>query len=196
MIKKVIVFANILCLSVIISNAQELSVGVRAGLNFSNQTLTNLPQPYPSVRTGFLLGGYAKWMATQKIGIQSELFYSSLGAIYNPSITEAYNYLSLPIVFRYNPNDNFHLLLGPQINALLTAKETVSGATLDIKYQSKTIDLGGVAGIGFNIGAFDIGARYYLGLSNKIKPQNQTNGESIKNTSFQIVVGYSLWKNK
>src|SRR5579864_6933121 len=104
--KKFLLTPFFIFIIVTFSSAQRLNFGVRAGLNFSNETLTNLPHPYPSDRTSFLIGVYANYSINRKISIQSELLYSSLGAKFDPPMTEKFNYLSLPIFINYNATRN------------------------------------------------------------------------------------------
>lgn len=175
-------------------NAQSFSIGARAGLNLAKETASGGSGSVSlNTRTSFLLGGYATILFNDNLGLQPELFYSSLGAT-SGSDVEKLNYISLPIFFRYNVNENVHFLLGPQISILMSAKDKVGGTTTDVKGNFNSTDLGIVPGVGVDFGKFNAGLRYALGLSNIAK--NAPSGYSLKNNVFQIVVGYKIFSNK
>jgi hypothetical protein len=205
-----------------ITNCQKISFGARVGLNFSSQSWSAPPLPKgntnsPATRTGFLTGAYVNYKFSDRINIQPELMFSSLGTKshfrYSDStlaITEegqsTLNYLSLPILFRYRIIDKkIHFLFGPQISLLLAAKGKTTSVSIingrnpvtgsyiyDLKYITNSIDFGGVAGFAYESGRFDAGLRYYFGLSNIAKNVSPYSG-IVKNVSFQIVAGYKLF---
>jgi len=129
-------------------------------------------------------------MFSDKMGVQPELFYSSLGAKSGSEVLKT-NYLSLPIFFRYNVTENFHFLAGPQFSMLLSAKDEVGGSSTDIKDQLNSMDIGIVPGIGVDFGPFNAGLRYSIGVSNIAK--DAPSGYSVKNNVFQIVAGFKLF---
>jgi hypothetical protein len=132
-------------------------------------------------------------MFTGSMGIQPELFYSSVGAKWPDSgsgvETIKTDYLTLPVFFRYNITDNFHLLAGPQFGILMSAKGTDNSGTQDIKSSLKSSDFSGVIGAGLDFGPINAGLRYNFGLSDI----NATGGGTIKNNVFQIVAGFKLF---
>ena len=94
--------------------AQDLDLGIKAGMNFSNITdATGL-----SNRTGFVFGAFAGAKLGDKIGIQGDLLYSQQGAEFdggeidlnygnNTTFTEG------KIVNIYvNPDNYFEAILG------------------------------------------------------------------------------------
>lgn len=163
--------------------AQGISIGARAGLNLAKETYSGSGiSVSPDGRTSFILGGYATVMFNGKMGLQPELFYSGTGAS-----SVKINYLTLPVFLRYNVTDNFHFLVGPQFGVVVAAKDD-TGA--DIKDQINSSDFGVVPGVGVDIGPFNAGLRYSLGLSNIDK---NASGYTIKNNIVQIVVGYRLF---
>ncbi|MBS1682850.1 MAG: PorT family protein [Bacteroidetes bacterium] len=183
------VLVALISLSTSNTSAQDISLGARFGLNFANVSESGggATTTY-STRTSILLGGYATIMFQKNMGIQPELFYFGSGANYSSS-TLKFNYISLPVFFRYNFNEQFHLLVGPQLGILASAKVKSGNTTVDVKDQTSGSDFGGAIGVGYDYEKFNFGIRYYNGFSNMSKNAGTTD----KNHSFQIVVGYKLW---
>ena len=146
--RKTLVLYSILVANATIGHCQRISIGARVGLTVSNQHISgqDLPSGYTnelSRRTSILAGVYGICRISDKIGIQPELLFSSLGSKdhshhvddgglrYHFSTTidskgiNIANYLSLPILIRYSLISNkFQFVVGPQVNLLLTAKRT------------------------------------------------------------------------
>jgi hypothetical protein len=194
--KKLLLPICILLAGVVTANAQSFSIGARAGLNFATEKVSSsFGSISPNNRTSILLGGYAKIMFTEKMGIQPELFYSGLGATESDptagTTTTKTNYLSIPVFFRYNIVPQFHLLAGPQLGILLSAKQSDNSGTTDIKDQLNSSDFGGTIGAGVDFGPFNGGLRYNFGFSNIAK--NTSGGYTVKNSVVQLVVGFKLF---
>ncbi|MFM8743718.1 MAG: porin family protein [Cytophagales bacterium] len=109
-------------------------------------------------------------------------------------VSDSYNYLSLPVMLRYNASENISIQAGPQLGFLLSATSSAGSQSIDVKDQLNGIDFGGAFGLGFDFGSFNAGARYYLGLSNILK--NVPTGSDLKqtNNAVQLFVGYTLFK--
>jgi Outer membrane protein beta-barrel domain len=200
--KKIILSAALVALCSVLSFAQGISGGVRAGVNLANIKSSGSGVSITSdTKVGLLLGGYLKIMISEKFGIQPELVYSQLGGSTSFSgfgqtttTTSNLNYLSVPIMARYNITENFNLQAGPQLAFLLSASDkSGSAAAVDIKEQLNSLDLGLAFGLGVDFGKFNAGARYALGLSNLVKNvQAGSDGKSTNNT-IQLFVGYQLF---
>jgi len=193
--KKLLLPICLLLSGVVTANAQGVAIGLRAGLNIANQSISASGVSIsPDSRVSFLAGAYAKIMVSDKIGVQPELFYSSIGAKWPDSgsgvETVKTDYLTLPVFFRYNVTDNFHLLAGPQFGILMSAKGTDNSGTQDLKDQLKSSDFSGVVGAGVDFGPINAGLRYNFGLSDI---NNSGSGSTIKNNAFQIVAGFKLF---
>jgi len=192
--KKLLLPFCLLLAGVITSNAQGVAIGARAGLNVASQSISASGYSVsPDSRLGFFVGAYAKIMVSGKIGVQPELFYSSIGAKWPDQgagvETIKTDYLTLPVFFRYNVTDNFHLLVGPQFGILMSASGKDNSGTQDIKNQLKSSDMSGVVGAGLDFGPINAGLRYNFGLSNI----NNIGTTTVKNNVFQVVVGFKLF---
>jgi hypothetical protein len=208
-----------ICLLSYLCNAQSISGGLRIGLNLaqSSQSATftgnifgtpiNLSQSATSeTKIGFIAGTFLTVMFNSNVGLQPELIYNSNG--YKSQSTEIKTgYLSLPVFFRYNINQNFHLLGGPQLGYLLNAEtndpnfnaaQTGSTSQASLKDQLNSIDFGVVFGLGVDIQQFNLGVRYNLGIANTIKDSKGTSqgiSYDVKavNVGWQFVAGIKLF---
>ena len=89
--------------------AQDLDLGIKAGMNFSNITdATGL-----SNRTGFVFGAFAGAKLGDKIGIQGDLLYSQQGAEFDGGEIDL-NYVNVPVVLKYFLTESIHIHGGPQ----------------------------------------------------------------------------------
>ncbi|WP_291118199.1 porin family protein [Flavobacterium sp. UBA6135] len=202
------------------SNAQEVSYGVKGGLN-----LSNLAGDIEDAKSlfGAHVGAFAEIKITDKFSVQPELLFSMQGAKQEYTYFESFDgfsitetekstlklgYLNLPVMAKYYVNDKFSLEAGPQIGFLLSAKvdyeytyrETFDGVTetesesgsYDIKDEVKSIDLGFGFGAAYKFTEnLSVGARYTLGLTSIAK---DFDGESadIKNNVLQVSIGYKF----
>ncbi|GGD29732.1 porin family protein [Flavobacterium orientale] len=203
-----------------LSNAQEVSYGVKGGLNLSN--LTGDVEDSKSL-FGAHVGAFAEIKITDKFSVQPELLFSMQGAKQEFTYFESFEgftieeteqttiklgYLNLPIMAKFYATENFSLEAGPQIGFLLSAKvdfeytyrETFEGVTevetesgsVDIKDEVKSIDFGFGFGAAYKFTEnLSVGARYTLGLSSIAK---DFEGESadIKNNVLQVSIGYKF----
>ena len=174
--------------------AQGVSFGLKGGLNISNVDASGGGLSLDTkTLVGFHLGGYFTAMLTGNLGIQPELLYSTQGDVYDilgSSYTTHLNYITIPVLLRYNINDMFSFHAGPQLG-LLTSANVVSGnTTTDVKDQTNGTDFslafGGTIDLPMKI---NLTARYCLGLSDIDKNSNST----TKTSNFQLSVGFKLF---
>ena len=172
--------------------AQGFSFGVKAGLNFAKEVVNGSGVTINTDNiTSFHGGVYAKIMFIPNFGIQPELLYSGQGGTVSSggiTSTDKFSYLNIPVMLRYNIVPAFNLQAGPQLGFLLSA--TSNGT--DVKSQLKSTDFG----LGFGLGVdlpmgLNFAARYVLGLSDL--PATNSTSATIKNTVFQISIGYKLF---
>ena len=169
--------------------AQGISGGLKAGVNFSNQIYSGGGfSASADARTGFHAGGYLNLGFTENFSLQPELIYNSLGSKLGDTDFKT-DYVSIPVMLKYNPAAIFNIHAGPQFGFLMSAK---SGDE-DAKEGLKGMDLG----IGIGIGAdlpmgLGVTARYVLGLSN-IGDDEAMGDVTVKNTAVQISLSYKLF---
>jgi hypothetical protein len=174
--------------------SQGVSGGIKAGLNLSNQNVSGSGISLDTkTLAGFHGGVYLTVMFNDKLGLQPELLYSAQGSkftIFNNTSTTKINYISIPVLLRYNVNEMISFHAGPQIGIVASAKSESGSSTTDIKDDVNSTDinlaLGGTIDLPMKL---NFTARYCLGLSDIDKDSNSTS----KNNTFQISVGYKLF---
>lgn len=185
----------IIVMTVITGAWSQVSFGIKAGVNIANEAVSGSGITIsPSSVAGFH-GGIYLHAKFGKFGLQPEAYYSMAGAKVTSSGVKDQvktNYISVPILLRYNVTDFINLHAGPQFGILMSAKETFNGTTSDIKDQIKSGDFGLAFGIGFDLPmGFNGGVRYVAGMSNIDK--SSSSGTKTKNNIFQIYLGMRLF---
>ncbi len=163
--------------------AQGVGLGVKAGANFSNQAVKDI-----SIKTAtdYLVGAYLNLNFTDKFGITPEVLYSAYGSKWN-DIRVDFGYIAIPLMVRYKPVKLLSLEAGPQFSILTSAERDDIG---DIMNQLKNNDFGIGLGAGLHLPlGLNAGIRYVLGFMNI----SDVSGESIKNRTFQIYAGWTLF---
>ena len=197
MLKKIMFSVLLFASSFTIVFSQKVSGGLRLGMNIANQTSTLNGLSFSAdSKIGLMAGAYLTIMTSDKFGIQPELVYSQYGSsatINGRSASNNFNYLSLPVIIRYNVAEKLNLHAGPQLGMLLSATQTSGASSMDLIDQANGFDFGVALGLGVDLGDFNLGARYYAGLSN-IEKNSSTQGPTVKttNSTIQLFIGYRL----
>jgi hypothetical protein len=145
-------------------------------------------------------GAFAEIDFSKKFGIQPEVIWNQLGGVpsninnvYNTAVNNLFNinnvytldYLSIPILLRYNMFGGFLTLnAGPQFGILLQQDKSL---LQNGKEAFKSGDFSMVAGAQLNILMLRVYARYNIGLTNINNIDDRD-----KWTSQQIQVGLGL----
>jgi hypothetical protein len=150
--------------------------GIRGGLNFSSLDTRDVVGN--STITGFNAGIFSKLPLSRAIAIQPELYYTTKGAgvTYDNLIARgtaqfSLNYLELPILLVINPLDIFNIHVGGYGSYLLNGVVTNNSDNTGFNFAENVnaddynrFDAGLVFGLGIDLGAISVGARYNLGL--------------------------------
>ena len=166
--------------------AQGVGFGLKGGVNFANQSITNITTE--SI-TGFHGGGYFVLAFSESWAIQPEVLVSSQGAkLPEFNETNKFNYMSIPVLLRWKPVSFLSIEAGPQFSFLLNAEDN-SGNSL--KDDIKKSDFGMAAGITLHapIG-LNGGVRYVYGFTNI---NNIENDHEVKNKMIQLFVGWTIF---
>ncbi|WP_269237329.1 porin family protein [Flavobacterium flavigenum] len=166
--------------------AQLLKIGVKAGVNFANQTgdAFDAPEVNKEGITSYHAGLVAEIKLLDRFAVQPELLYSTTGASYkfndvSEDIKNELGYLSIPVMAKFYLSDSFSLEVGPQASFLLSKKD-------DVKLgDPETFEFGVNAGLGFKITEnFFIQGRYGLGLT------DASRNADVKNSTIQLSAGF------
>nr|PZN56402.1 MAG: hypothetical protein DIU61_04130 [Bacteroidota bacterium] len=172
----------------------QVSGGVRVGGNLSNLHYTDGGDISESddSKIGPLFGLYLTAMFSDQFGIQPELVYSAMGSKDGDAKLKL-NYIALPVLARYQVAEQFHILLGPQIGFIASAKYVEGDYDEDIKEDVESLDVSGVIGVGADFDRFNVGLRYALGFTSMF---DSAEGDiKVKNRALQLVLGYRLFGN-
>lgn len=211
----------LICMFTFISSSiysQEINFGIKGGLNLSNGTFSGADSEYigkPESKTNFHLGGFLVYNITNKFALQPELLYNRLGFVtkitetapgyfYNSKNNVSLNYLSIPVMCKFNIYDGLSLDGGPQLGILLNGEQkyvyeetylgnrNYSEETIDAKKNFKSIDFGLNIGTSYKIeNNMVFSLRYYFGLSDLWKEYfDEDFILGYKNKNLQFSVGY------
>ncbi len=188
--------STIALVAIVVSvNAQSFALGVKAGAigtKIDGQSFDN------GYKLSYQGGAFAEVDFLGKIGIQPELLFSQTSSTYtkgNPSFPTSIStedvklqYLSIPILIRYNFAKLFTLNLGPQYSILLI--KNASG-TDNVNSAFKSGDVAVVAGLQAHFSSLRVYARYVIGLTD-LNGSNVANTGSWKSQQIQLGVGLKV----
>lgn len=174
MIKKVSL-VMVLLFAFAVTRAQTVHVGIKTDFTSTKISGNGLSS---SFQAGYQAGGFAEINLNKKWGVQPELLFSQRNSKKGDDFSVYYintaspvsnemiklNYITIPVLLKYNINSLFTVNLGPQISYLVFEDEDLLKGNKD---AFKKTDFGLVGGVQLNISpSFKIYGRYNYGLSN------------------------------
>ncbi len=188
--KKLLLIAAVAVFGFTSVNAQEVSFGAKAGLNFASVgggDEENFPKN--TGKTAFNVGAVAKIGISEKFAVQPELVYSSQGFKFSTGLADddanaKLDYINIPVLADFTVGSGFSLQAGPQVGFVITHKidvDNVGETELDDVGTDFSIALG--AQYELDSGLF-FQARYTLGMAD-ITPD-----VDIQNNVISFSVGY------
>lgn len=188
--KKNLITICVILVACISANAQIFKLGIKGGINYANQTGTDITVNSTNYKTEAITNYHIGLLAEVKLGerfsLQPEVLYSTQGAKYDAigvanDFTNDIGYISIPVMAKINLNNTFSLEFGPQASFLMSKKNEVG--INSIKNQ-KDIDFGAGAGLGIRVTkSIFLQGRYVVGLS-EISPDAK-----VKNSVLQVSAG-------
>ncbi|HTQ63756.1 MAG TPA: porin family protein [Puia sp.] len=175
------------------SYAQGFHIGVKGGANITKIDGESFDQGF---KLGYTLGGFAELNFSKTWGIQPELLWTQskttttndfnqiYDGFYNQDVT--LNYLTIPVLLSFHPTPLLSLQAGPQFGILLSQPNNL-GESIGKAFKSG--DFSVVGGAQLNLGAFRVGARYFIGLNDI---NDLSNEDTWKNQGFQLYIGLRL----
>jgi hypothetical protein len=194
---KIILSLTFLLTLAAVSNAQGFRLGAKAGANLTKISGKSFNEEFD---LGYHLGGFAEIDFSKKLGIQPEVLFNQVNAKRSSGFNSIYtnlsdpnaasdiklNYLSIPVLLRYNVGKMLTLNVGPQFGILIDKHETL---LKNGQQAFKTGDFGMVGGATINLGALRVYGRYNIGLRNINDIDNR---DEWKNQQLQLGVGLKL----
>ena len=201
--KKITIISILLCLSFKLQ--AQLSFGVKAGLNYAN-IIDNTEEPYNYVTLqdyilSFHAGVAGNYQINDKWSGGFEVLFSIKGGKDDGGKVNFY-YLNLPLLAKYQINNNFRVHAGPELGFRLAAYSYVDGSASDIsQIYDKSFDLGASIGLDYLLNdKMILTARYTRGLLTVLDgflfTADGVNGTEINsrvlNNCFQLSFSYLL----
>jgi hypothetical protein len=187
--------------SAAIASAQ-IQFGVKAGYNSATYTVsgTGSSEVNPKSKSGFSGGALVSVPLFSSCFLQPEIMYSQQGASFSENGETAkfnYDYLNIPVLFKFQHESGLFAETGPQIGFLLSGKVEEGGISVDNKDQSQTTDFSWAFGLGYKLQDLGLGIdlRYNLGITNVNKPSTDGSSGSdgsVKNSVFQFGLFYMI----
>ncbi len=191
------------------SGDQNLSprIGVKGGVNLTNLYVDDVEDE--NMKVGFNLGLFAKLPVTQGLSIQPELLYSvkgskvtyDLGVLGSNEYRFNLNYVEVPVLAVINLAKNFNLHAGgyaaylAQANIKREEDDGPNDQIADLNEDNfNRFDYGLVGGLGIDISAVTIGARYNYGLREVGKADNFGSQalKNSKNSAISLYIGFGF----
>jgi hypothetical protein len=155
------------------SQAQGVRIGAKLGANLNKVTGKSFNEEFD---LSYHAGGFLEIDINKKWGLQPEVYFNQATATRSSDFSTIYtgsnpnantdiklNYLSIPILLRYNVGNMLTLNAGPQFSILMNNDKTLlqNGSS-----AFKSGDFAMAAGAQLNLKMLRIYGRYNIGLSN------------------------------
>lgn len=194
--KRVFLSVTIMIAFAAVSSAQGVRLGVKLGTNLNKIEGQSFNDGFD---LSYHAGGFAEIDFNKKWGIQPEVLWnqttgrrSNFNTLYssvaNPAGSEKFklNYLSIPILLRYNVGKLLSLNAGPQFGILLSEDKTL---LQNGQSAFKNGDFSMVGGAQLNFAFLRIYGRYNIGLQNINDIDNK---DKWTNQQIQLGIGLKL----
>lgn len=182
MIKKTI-FILLFSLFTGLVQGQILKLGIKAGVNYANFSGKTLKT---EAITSYHFGAAAELRLSEKLAIQPELLYSTLGASYESTVSDVVReikselgYVAIPVLVKVNLTRSVSAEVGPQFSFLMSKKNEFKPGDIN------SYELGILAGLGLKLTeSLFLQARYGFGVSKLAEDTD------VKNSVGQLSLGY------
>lgn len=216
--RKLILAASLLVMSVGMAKAQSLNLGIKGGLNLSNVSGSTgtYPEFDKAYQRGFHAGIFTNIGVTPMLAIQPEVTYTTKGfriddertsgnTTTQTEVKNRVNYLDVPVLVQVKTG-TIYFEAGPQVGFLLN-QETEQRRTLTetglitesttkepvIRDKStsnyRSTDLGYAVGIGFQAPQSPVSLNFRY--SNSLNPYLKDNNTDARHSVFQVSL--STW---
>jgi outer membrane protein OmpA-like peptidoglycan-associated protein len=180
---------------------QKVGVGIKTGVNVSKLNLYGkVPDPMTSdFRTGFVAGAFVNFPVQKTpFSIQPEFLYSSMGGDLKNELDEnqnlRFNYFSIPVLINYPLNKQLAIFAGPQLDAILYAKENNKFGEFNITASVEEFDVYATGGVEWWLGRdIVLNARYMHGFNEVYTTAPEI---SMSNRGLQVTIGLRFRKAK
>ncbi len=182
----------------------ELKLGFKAGVNFSNVYDEQGQDFVAKGKSGFAAGGFLAIPIGKFFGVQPEVMYSQKGYKatgnvlgFNYDYSKTTSYLDIPLLLQIKPVPMLTFVAGPQFSYLLDTKTEFNGSTSTTTESSVNGDnykkniFGFVIGADVNIDHFVLSGRAGWDIS-KSDVDGNSSAPRYKNQVIQLTLGYTF----
>ena len=203
--KKVFFIAVLAVFGVTATQAQEVRLGAKGGVNFSSFSGDGFDAfDDPEGRTSFHLGAFVEIPVTERFSVQPEVLYSGQGfdlvSRENADDTEVQlDYINVPVMAKLYLFKGLYAEAGPQIG--FNVKNEIDSDPDDFNSGSTPIDEDAINDIDFSVGlgagyqfnsGFFVNARYDFGLTDVFNNEDLLIDSDAKNSVFAVSTGFSF----
>lgn len=199
----IVVFFSVIVVPAIGQQADKPKTlgGIKTGVNVTRFKLNGkIPGLVKNdFRTGFVAGAFIN-MPVKKtpFSIQPEFLYSSMGGDlrdeFNQSDNFRLNYFSIPVLIKYQVTKKLSALAGPQVDAIIYAKQTNKFGDFNITKEVQEFDAYATWGMEWAPWRdIMLTGRYMHGFK---KVHNIDPNVSLNNRGFQVTLGLRIRKPK
>lgn len=156
------------------SHGQTFHFGAKADLNLYKITGEGIK---PGYTPGVQLGLFGSWDFTSKLGLQPELLYTQAYSTRDDDFSAKYvndynpdgsrhiklNYISVPLLLKYNINRRFTINAGPEYSFLFYSNESL---LMNNQHAFKRNNLSIVGGLTVNVKPVHFYGRFVQGVMN------------------------------
>mgnify|MGYP003132408040 CR=1 FL=1 len=203
--KKVFFIAVLAVFGVTATQAQEVRLGAKGGVNFSSFAGDGFDAfDDPEGRTSFHIGAFAEIPVSERFSIQPEVLYSGQGfdlvSREGADDTEVQlDYINVPVMAKVYLIEGLYAEAGPQIgfnvkNEIDSDPDDAGSGEIAINedvINDIDFSVGVGAGYRFNNGLF-LNARYNFGLTDVFNNEDLLIDSDAKNSVFVVSAGYSF----
>ena len=182
----------------------NISIGIKAGANFSNVYNSEGQAFVADGKFGFAGGGFIMIPIGTYIGLQGEVLFSQkgfkatgnvLGGTYN--FTRTTNFLDVPIYLAIKPAQGFTILLGPQFSYLLSQTDDFGTLTVTQKQEFDNQSIrknifGFSGGLDFELSPVVLGVRAGYDFQ-KNNGDGTSTAPNYKNAWYQATLAYKFF---
>jgi hypothetical protein len=179
----------------ITSQAQGVKLGAKLGANLNKVTGKSFNEEFD---LSYHVGGFLEIDISKKFGIQPEVYFNQATATRTSGFNTLYtanpnantdiklNYLSIPILLRYNVGKIVTLQAGPQFSILMNNDNTL---LQNGQEAFKGGDFAMAGGVTLNLKMLRVYGRYNIGLSNINDIDDR---DEWKSQQLQLGIGLKL----
>ena len=139
-----------------------------ANMNFNLGSTATAEHTDNVWKTGMTFGFILYIPLASKLTLQSEYSFTHRNGSDNSlDVDYSSDYLTIPLLLKYQVTNKFSFLAGPQVELLINAKSINKGTSTDITHQVEERSIGITGGFEYDfINPFFLSLRYFQGLNN------------------------------